>query len=98
MAHINIIIPNTLDTFQFTYRPTRYTVDAISIALHTALSHLDRRNTYSVCENAVHQLQLSVQHHSALQAQLNTSLCNWILDFLTGRPQVVSIGISYSPR
>ena len=23
---------------------------------------------------------------------LNTSLCNWILDFLTGRPQVVSVG------
>ena len=24
--------------------------------------------------------------------ELNTSLCNWILDFLTGRPQVVSVG------
>ena len=23
---------------------------------------------------------------------LNTSLCNWILDFLTGRPQVVGVG------
>ena len=23
---------------------------------------------------------------------LNTSLCNWILDFLTGRPQVVRVG------
>ena len=23
---------------------------------------------------------------------LNTSLCNWILDFLTGRPQVVWVG------
>jgi hypothetical protein len=23
---------------------------------------------------------------------LNTSLCNWILDFLTGQPQVVKIG------
>ena len=23
---------------------------------------------------------------------LNTSLCNWILDFLTGRPQVVRLG------
>ena len=23
---------------------------------------------------------------------LNTSLCNWILDFLTGRPQVVTVG------
>jgi len=24
--------------------------------------------------------------------ELNTSLCNWILDFLTGRPQVVRMG------
>ena len=23
---------------------------------------------------------------------INTSLCNWILDFLTGRPQVVRLG------
>ena len=45
MAHINIIIPETLDPHQLAYRPNRYTDDAISIALHTALSHLDKRNT-----------------------------------------------------
>ena len=27
---------------------------------------------------------------------LNTSLCNWILDFLMGRPQTVRIGINNS--
>ena len=27
---------------------------------------------------------------------LNTSLCNWILDFLTGHPQVVRLGNSTS--
>ena len=27
---------------------------------------------------------------------LNTSLCNWILDILTGRPQVVMVGINTS--
>ena len=46
VAHINIIIPETLDPFQFAYRPNRSTDDAISIALHTDLSHLDKRNTY----------------------------------------------------
>ena len=46
MAHINTIIPETLYPLQFTYRPNRSTDDAISIALHTALSHLDKRNTY----------------------------------------------------
>ena len=42
MAHINTIIPETLDPLQFAYCPNRSTDDAISIALHTALSHLDK--------------------------------------------------------
>ena len=46
MAHINTIIPETLDPLQFAYRPNRSTDDAISIALHTALSHLDKRKIY----------------------------------------------------
>ena len=40
------IIPETLDPLQFANRPNRSTDDTISIALHTALSHLDKRNTY----------------------------------------------------
>jgi hypothetical protein len=55
MAHINTIISDTLDPFQFTYRPNKSTDDAISIALYTALSHLDKRNNY------VHQQQLDSQ-------------------------------------
>ena len=45
IAHINTIIPETLDPHQFAYRLKRSTDDAISIALHTALSHLHKRNT-----------------------------------------------------
>ena len=45
MAH-NTIIPETLDPLKFAYRLNRSTDDAISIALHTALSHLDKRNSY----------------------------------------------------
>ena len=44
--HITSNLPNTLDPLQFAYRPNRSTDDAITIALHTALSHLDKRNTY----------------------------------------------------
>ena len=46
MAHIKTIIPDTLDSLQFAYCTNRSTDDAISIALHTALSHLDKRKTY----------------------------------------------------
>jgi hypothetical protein len=42
MAH-NTIIP---DPSQFAYCRNRSTDDIISIALNTALSHLDKRNTY----------------------------------------------------
>jgi hypothetical protein len=44
MVQINTIIPETLDPLQFVYLPNRSTDDAISIALNSALSHLDKRN------------------------------------------------------
>jgi hypothetical protein len=44
--HITFNLPVTLDPFQFAYRPNRSTDNAIVITLHTALSHLDKRNTY----------------------------------------------------
>ena len=40
IAHIYTYIPETLDPLQFAYHPNRSTDDAISIALHTAFSHL----------------------------------------------------------
>ena len=92
IAHINTINPETLDPLQFAYRSNRCTDDAISIALHTALSHLDKRNTYVK--------MLFIDYSSAFNTivptkpitklrtlGLNTSLCNWILDFLAGRPR-----------
>ena len=93
MAHINTIMLESLDPLQFAYRPNRSTDDAISIALHTALSHLDKRNTYV--------RMLFINYSSTFNAivptklrtlGLNTSLCNWILDFPMGHPQVVRLG------
>jgi hypothetical protein len=97
MAHVNTIIPETLDPLQFAYRPNRSTDDAISIALNTAFSHLDKRNTYvrmlfidySSVFNTIVPLKLI---NKLRTLGLNTSLCNWILDFLTGHPQVVRVG------
>jgi hypothetical protein len=64
----------------------------MSIALHTALSHLDKRNTYvrmlfidySSAFNTIVPTKLITKLRTL---GLNTSLCNWILDFLTGRPR-----------
>jgi hypothetical protein len=71
MAHINSIIPDTLDPLQFAYRPNRSIDDAISIAIHTALTYLDKRN---LSESAVHGLQLSVQHHFPFKAHHQVSV------------------------
>jgi hypothetical protein len=79
----------SLDPLQFAYHPNRSTDDAIFIALHTALSRVDKRNTYvrmlfidySSAFNTIVLLKL-------ITKGLNTSRCNWILDFLTGCPQV----------
>jgi hypothetical protein len=92
MAHINSIVSDTLDPLQFAYHPNRSTDDAISIALHTALSHLDKKNTY--------MRMLFIDYSSAFTKLitklttlgLNTYLCNWILDLLMGLPQVVRVG------
>ena len=82
---------------QFAYRPKRSTDDAISIALHTALSHLDKRNTYVrilfIDDSSAFNTIVPSKLINNLRTQgLNTSLCNWILDFLMGRPQVVRVG------
>lgn len=46
MTPINSIIPDSLDPLQFAYSPNRSVDDTISLTLHTALEHLDRRDTY----------------------------------------------------
>ena len=91
MAHINTIIPDTLDPLQCAYFPNRSTDDTISIALHTALSHLDKRNTYVrmlfIDYSSEFTTIVSIKLITKLRTLgLNTSLCNWILNFLTGCP------------
>jgi hypothetical protein len=87
MARINSILLDILDPLQFVYRPNRSTDDAISIVLHTAFSHLDKRNTYvrmlfidySSAFNTLVPMKLITKLRTL---GLNASLCNWILDFL----------------
>ncbi|KAK3545481.1 hypothetical protein QTP70_007726 [Hemibagrus guttatus] len=70
--------------------------DAITTSLHLALIYLDNKDTYvqmlfidfsSAFSTIIPQHQ--IEKLSLLG--LNTSLCNWILDFLTGRSQSVQI-------
>ncbi len=44
--YICSVLPASLDPLQFAYRSNRYIDDAIAFTLHTALSHLENKNTY----------------------------------------------------
>jgi hypothetical protein len=68
--------------------PNRSTDDSIAFVLHTALSLLDKKNTYV--------RMLFIDYSSAFDTivsskliiklgalGLNPALCNWVLDFLT---------------
>ncbi len=93
--HICSSIPATLDPPQFAYRTNRSTDDAISQVLHSSLSYIDSKNRnyvrllfidYSSAFNTIVSIKLAVK---LSDLGLNISLCDWIQDFLTGRPQVV---------
>ncbi len=96
--HICSSIPVTLDPLQFAYRPNRSTDDAISQVLQSSLTHIDSTNgnyvrllfiDYSSAFNTIVPTKLAVK---LSDLGLNTSLCDWIQDFLTARPQVVKVG------
>ncbi len=95
--HICSVLPASLDPLQFAYRSNRSTDDAIAFTLHTALSHLENKNTYVrmlfVDYSSAFNTIVSATLVAKLQTLgLNRSLCRWILDFLTGRSQVVRMG------
>ncbi|KAK3544979.1 hypothetical protein QTP86_031012, partial [Hemibagrus guttatus] len=95
MRHIKTQLLPSLDPLQFAYRPNRSTDDAITTTLHLSLTHLycpsHNKDTYvrmlfidfSSAFNTIIPQHL-IEKLSFLG--INTSLCNWILDFLTGRP------------
>ena len=99
--HICSMLPSTLDPLQFAYRENRSTDDAISHILHTALSHLDIKKgkvlnyvrvLFIDYSSAFNTISPSILITKLRELGIDASLCSWILDFLTGRPQTVKVG------
>ncbi|KAI3352293.1 hypothetical protein L3Q82_005272 [Scortum barcoo] len=96
MAHIKDCVDVTVDPHQYVYRKNRSTEDAISSVVHTALTHLENKDSYvrllfvdfTSAFNTIIP-QTLVQKLTTLG--LSLTLCNWVLDFLTDRPQSVRI-------
>ncbi|KAI3357157.1 hypothetical protein L3Q82_015460 [Scortum barcoo] len=72
-----------------------------ALTLHTALSHLDQRDTYVRMlfidySSAFNTIVPSKLVTKLRDLGLNSTLCDWILNFLTGRPQAVRMGSTTS--
>lgn len=97
ITHIKTAIPPSLDQYQFAYRKNRSTEDAIAIVLHTLLEHLEHRNTsarllFVDSSSAFNTILPNKLRNKLHGLGLGTTLCNWILDFLTNRTQYVRVG------
>jgi gmma-aminobutyric acid receptor subunit gamma/cGMP-dependent protein kinase 2 len=90
-------LPVTLDPLQLAYHQNRSTDKSITITL----SHLDKRNTYvrmlfidySSAFNKIVPSKTIIKLEALV---LNPALCDWVLDFLMGCPQVVKVGNNIS--
>uniref|UniRef100_A0A9J8BGG6 Reverse transcriptase domain-containing protein n=1 Tax=Cyprinus carpio carpio TaxID=630221 RepID=A0A9J8BGG6_CYPCA len=97
LAHLKDCLTPTPDPQQFAYRSNRSTEDAACTVLHSVLTHLNNNNTYVRILFVDFSSALNIVIPSRLTTKLgdldiNTSLCNWIMDFLTNRPQHVRSG------
>ncbi|XP_030641384.1 NACHT, LRR and PYD domains-containing protein 12-like [Chanos chanos] len=81
---------------RFAYHTNRSAEDAVSMALHSALTHLDSSNSYVRMlfidfSSAFNTVIPSKLISKLSQLGISTSLGNWTLDFLTNRPQSVKL-------
>ncbi|KAI4889578.1 hypothetical protein NFI96_032524 [Prochilodus magdalenae] len=94
MTHIKATIDVTVDPHQYAYRRNRSTDDAISSVVHTALTHLEQKDSYVRMlfvdfTSAFNTMIPQTLTDKLSSLGLRSSLCNWVLDFLTNRPQSV---------
>ena len=99
MAQINSSLPDDLDPLQFAYN--RSIADTISLALHSTLEHWDNKDIYVrllfIDYSSAFNTIIPTKLISKLRGLgLGTSLCDWILNFLSHRPQSVRIGNNVS--
>ena len=95
------VVQPQLDPFQFAYKSKRGVEDAIVLFTHNIYQHLDKPKTY------VRTLFIdfssafnTIQPHLLIPKLRNLGVCDnisaWILEFLTFRPQFVTVKTSSS--
>uniref|UniRef100_A0AAQ6A6Z6 Reverse transcriptase domain-containing protein n=1 Tax=Amphiprion ocellaris TaxID=80972 RepID=A0AAQ6A6Z6_AMPOC len=101
LSHLKTITTPLLDSLQFAYRANRSVDDAVNLALHSILQHLDSPGTYARIlfvdfSSAFNTIRPALLQDKLSQLNMPDSLCRWIIDFLTDRKQHVRLGKTVS--
>ncbi|TWW73161.1 hypothetical protein D4764_15G0005550 [Takifugu flavidus] len=99
LPHLKSITTPLLDPLQFAYRANRSVDDAVHLALHSTLQHLDSPGTYARIllvdfSSAFNTIRPALLQDKLSQLSVPASLCRWITHFLTDRRQHVRLGKS----
>ena len=96
LRHLQSITNDKLDPFQFAYRANRSVDDAVALALHFVLQHLESPNRYARLlfvdySSAFNTVVPQRLFDKLVSLDLSPSICHWLLDFLLLRPQAVRV-------
>ncbi|TWW74192.1 hypothetical protein D4764_14G0001930 [Takifugu flavidus] len=99
LPHLKSITTPLLDPLQIAYRANRSVDDAVNLALHSILQHLDSPGTYARIllvdfSSAFNTIRPALLQDELSQLSVPASLCRWITHFLTDRRQHVRLGKS----
>ncbi|KAF7653890.1 hypothetical protein LDENG_00077400 [Lucifuga dentata] len=97
LSHLKAITDTLLDPLQFAYRANRSVDDAVNMALHFILQHLDSPGTYARIlfvdfSSAFNTIIPALLQDKLSQLNVPDSTCRWITDFLSDRKQRVRLG------
>ena len=97
LVHLKAITDPLLDPLQFAYRANRSVDDAVNMALHFILQHLDSSGTYARIlfvdfSSAFNTIIPALLQDKLSQLNVPDSTCRWITDFLSDRRQRVRLG------
>ena len=95
LKYLKSVTETNMDPLQFAFRSNRGVDDAVAMALHSILQHLEHTRTYArilfVDFSSAFNTILPQRLYDKLLNNfgLDHSICKWILDFLLEREQVV---------
>ncbi|KAK3515370.1 hypothetical protein QTP70_018739 [Hemibagrus guttatus] len=101
LSYLKDIIDPLLDPLQFAYRANRSVDDAVNMALHFILQHLDSPGSYARIlfvdfSSAFNTTVPALLRDKLFQPNVPDSMCTWITDFLIDRRQFVRLGTHVS--